>query len=122
AVPHNVPIMLLKGPAKKVPTFRVCDKVEILRGRGIERGAKSRFARIRNRTGGQPLISVRIVSRRELEIGAPQLAAISPGECERVYNSRVALQRLADTQPVFKHTGNMRAFLGPRRFALYQRS
>ncbi len=114
--------MLLKGLAEEVPALGICDKIKIVRGRGIERRAQRGFARIGDRPGRQALVPIRIVGRRKMQIGAIQFSGVRTRKRERVGHSGIALQRLADAQPVFKHARNVRPFFRARSFAFHERS
>jgi hypothetical protein len=59
-------IMLLKRLAEEVPALRIRDEIEIAGRRRIEGRAKSGFARIGDRPGGQTSVSIRVVGRRKM--------------------------------------------------------
>ncbi len=114
--------MLLQGLAEEVSALGISHKIKIVGGRGIERRAQGCFARIGDRARRQASILIRIVGRSEVQISTVQLAAVLSDERERVHHRRIALQRLADAQPIFKYAGHVRPFFRPRRFALHERS
>ena len=119
AVTRDVLIMFLKGLAEKVAALVISDKVKIVGRRGIQSRAQRSFARIGNRPGGQALVLVGVVWLSEMEIVPVEFAAIYPREHERVRDRGIALQRLADAQPVFKHACDVRTLFRARRFSLH---
>ncbi len=72
--------------------------------------------------GGRPLFWYVLYGEAKWRSPPVEFAVVLSRERERVRNGGIALQRLADAQPVFKHSGNMRTFFGARRFPLHQRS
>ena len=114
--------MLLKGLAKEVPAFGICYKIEIVGRRRIEGRAQSSFARIGDRPGRQAPVPIRVVRRSEMQIAAVEFAGVRSRQGQRVRDRGIALQRLADAQPVFKHSGNVRPFFRARSLAFHKRS
>ena len=121
-VAGDVLIMLLEGPAEEVATLGIGHEVEVFGGERIQRCTKRGLAWIGNRAGRQPPVLVGVVRRRVMEEVAVQFASVSAREGQGIRDRGIALQRLADAQPVFEHARYVRALFRARRLALDQRS
>ncbi len=118
---RHVAIVLRQRLAEKMAARVVGHEIHIVGDRRRQRRAQRSLARIRDRSGRQAGIPVRIVSRIHLQIFGVHHFHRMALQLQSVSHRRIALQRSAMLEPVVKNSGDQRTFVAARRFSLHQR-
>ena len=66
-------------------------------------------------------MGIGVIERLNTQIGGRDILVALTKECERVLHGGIALQGIADSEPIIKDACHEWTFLGPRRFALNER-